>query len=570
VYRQVAGVLTQVEDTLMAITFNTNLSALNAQRNIGTASSAASSSLSKISSGSRVPQAKDDAAALAIGTKLKAEVSGLTQASNNAGQAVSLLQIADGALSTTADILTRMKTLAVQASSGQLADSDRALLQQEFVNLQDEVDRIANVTNFNGQSLLNGGDKVATSTQIQAGYLEGKGITASFDANKASGTNVFRVSYDYNAPTNTNGIDETATAKLTVTNMTTGASQTVDIAAQMIAQGAYSTDTTGEGANGDVALTALAAGKSIDVNFDSLGVTLKLDNNFAAATDLNAAAPITSTGNLTSAGTTVTFMDSGDLTVGQLAAITGFSATTGSFSITVDDSTANSVVFDSGAAANDGILFSLDGTNWTTDTGAGSSITATTTNAATTPVVVYMKAEGAADAFAKVTINAANTVGAAGHTIVVGGLANGVLSETQTTGATKSFDFKVGTGTTNDDSIGFSLSSATTGALAISKTSVSISTAANADAAIDAVGAAITTVSSRRADIGAAESRLAFAQSSISVAIENTTSAQSSLMDVDVSSEITKFTNQNVLMQAGISLLGQANQQPAMLLKLLQ
>jgi flagellin len=99
---------------------------------------------------------------------------------------------------------------------------------------------------------------------------------------------------------------------------------------------------------------------------------------------------------------------------------------------------------------------------------------------------------------------------------------------------------------------------------------VSISTAANADAAIDAVGAAITTVSSRRADIGAAESRLAFAQSSISVAIENTTSAQSSLMDVDVSSEITKFTNQNVLMQAGISLLGQANQQPAMLLKLLQ
>jgi flagellin len=106
----------------MPITFNTNLAALGAQRNIASASNAAASSLSKLSSGSRVPQAKDDAAALAVGSKLKAEVAGLTQAGNNAAQAISLLQIADGALSTIGDMLQRMKTLATQASSGQLGN----------------------------------------------------------------------------------------------------------------------------------------------------------------------------------------------------------------------------------------------------------------------------------------------------------------------------------------------------------------------------------------------------------------------------------------------------------------
>jgi flagellin len=114
----------------MPITFNTNLAALTSQRYLGIASDKTQSSLAKLSSGSRVPQAKDDAAALAIGSKLKAEVAGLTQASNNASQAVSLLQIADGALSTIGDILVRQKTLAVQASSGQLSDADRSLLNQ--------------------------------------------------------------------------------------------------------------------------------------------------------------------------------------------------------------------------------------------------------------------------------------------------------------------------------------------------------------------------------------------------------------------------------------------------------
>jgi flagellin len=143
-----------------------------------------------------------------------------------------------------------------------------------------------------------------------------------------------------------------------------------------------------------------------------------------------------------------------------------------------------------------------------------------------------------------------------------------VVGANQQTGASTAFSFKVGTGTSANDSIAFSLASATTSQLGISTSS--ISTAANADLAITALNTAITTVSSQRADIGANQSRLDFAAASINVAIENTTAAQSGLLDVDVSAEITEFTSQQVLLQAGVSLLAQANQQPALLLRLLQ
>ena len=95
-------------------------------------------------------------------------------------------------------------------------------------------------------------------------------------------------------------------------------------------------------------------------------------------------------------------------------------------------------------------------------------------------------------------------------------------------------------------------------------------TATNADTAIGLLNTAITTISSNRASVGAAQSRLDFAAAGIGVAIENFTAATSALLDVDVSAEITEFTSQNVLLQAGISLLAQANQQPSLLLRLLQ
>ncbi len=288
----------------MAITFNTNVSALTSQRYLGIAADKTASSLAKLSSGSRVPTAKDDAAALAIGTKLKAEVTSLNQAGNNAAQAVTLLQIADGALSTTSDILNRMKSLAVQASSGQLADAERSLLNQEFQNLKDEVDRIAGVTNFNGNVLLNGGDVAVAQTESKNGGLSALGIDAKFDGASIGDGDAFRVTYAYTAPTNTNGTDEDAVGNLTVTNLTTGESQTIDISAMIRAKTGQARDTTGEGALGDgVMTTDLSAGQTVEVNFAAVGVTLTLNDNFNVDASIDGAVAEVGAAGTAAAGT---------------------------------------------------------------------------------------------------------------------------------------------------------------------------------------------------------------------------------------------------------------------------
>ena len=140
----------------MVSSINTNIAAYYAQANIGKASSSASSSISRLSSGNRIVQAKDDVAALAAGTGLRTNVTTLRRALINASQGSSLLQVADGALSQVTDILQRQKAIAVQASGGTLTDNDRGFLNQEFQNLTSEIDRLAKQTNFNGVNLLNG------------------------------------------------------------------------------------------------------------------------------------------------------------------------------------------------------------------------------------------------------------------------------------------------------------------------------------------------------------------------------------------------------------------------------
>jgi flagellin len=127
-----------------------------AHRNLAMTDTQASASLAKLSIGKRVVSARDDAASMAVGSRMNAEVHGLKQAVVNSGQANSMLQIADGAMSAVSDILTRMKTLAIQASSGNLSATERAFLDVEFQALTAEIDRIADDTDFNGTQLLDG------------------------------------------------------------------------------------------------------------------------------------------------------------------------------------------------------------------------------------------------------------------------------------------------------------------------------------------------------------------------------------------------------------------------------
>lgn len=143
----------------MALTVNTNIASLNAQRNLGSTSNALATSLQRLSTGSRVNSAKDDAAGLQIANRLTSQINGLNVAARNANDGISIAQTAEGALNQSTTILQRMRDLAVQASNDSNSTADRASLQKEVEALQSELTRIADKTSFGDQKLLDGSFK---------------------------------------------------------------------------------------------------------------------------------------------------------------------------------------------------------------------------------------------------------------------------------------------------------------------------------------------------------------------------------------------------------------------------
>ena len=147
----------------MAIVINTNVASLNAQRNLSTSQLGLNKSMQRLSSGLRINSAKDDAAGLAISDRMTSQVRGLNQATRNAQDGISMAQTAEGALGETTNLLQRMRELAVQSANDTNTDTDRSSLQDEFKQLQAEIQRIAANTEFNSQKVLNGNFSAAAS-----------------------------------------------------------------------------------------------------------------------------------------------------------------------------------------------------------------------------------------------------------------------------------------------------------------------------------------------------------------------------------------------------------------------
>ncbi|WP_423189132.1 flagellin [Alkalibacterium sp. f15] len=157
---------------------NTNTAAMNTYSRLGQANTAKSNSLAKLSSGLRINKAGDDAAGLAISEKMKNQISGMTQASRNAQDGISLIQTAEGGLTETHSILNRMRDLTVQAKNDTNTADDRGAIQKEMDSLTLEVDRIANQTEFNGKKLLKEETAAAGSSfTFQIGANKGQDIT---------------------------------------------------------------------------------------------------------------------------------------------------------------------------------------------------------------------------------------------------------------------------------------------------------------------------------------------------------------------------------------------------------
>jgi len=199
----------------MAINIQTNVSSLNAQRNLTTTISSMQTALSRLSSGYRITRASDDAAGLAISESLRAQIRSTSQAQRNAYDGISVVQTAEGSLNETSSILIRMRELTMQAASDSVGTTERGYLQVEFSALQSEIDRIANSTEFNGRKLINGSLSLGQGLTFQIGIHnvtanDRVSITLACTDSRALGVNSGVVSI------NTMALAQTALSKIDV------------------------------------------------------------------------------------------------------------------------------------------------------------------------------------------------------------------------------------------------------------------------------------------------------------------------------------------------------------------
>lgn len=247
----------------MPLNVVSNYAANVAHRNLTTTDTEASNSLAKLSIGKRVVSARDDAASMSIGSRMNSEINGLKQAVVNTGQANSMLQVADGAMSTVSDMLTRLKTLAIQAGSEHLSSTERQFLDVEFQALLGEVDRVADDSDFNGLKLLDGSISVDT---VPAGFGTGDGVAAI--TAQAVATGAFTVGFA--ADTGAGTYEFTMTAA-------DGATYAGAIDSSIV-----TADTNGNVALDRATTIALASGTGADAPDGSM--TLLLDTGFTSAT----------------------------------------------------------------------------------------------------------------------------------------------------------------------------------------------------------------------------------------------------------------------------------------------
>jgi flagellin len=262
----------------MSVRINTNIEALNAQRNLGITSLQFSKSVEKLSSGLRINRAADDAAGLAISQKLQAQVNGLNQAQRNAQDAISMVQTAEGALNEVQSMLQRMRELAVQAANSTLSTSDAASVNTEVTALKAEIDRIAGATTFNGQQLLTGALSVAQS-----------GGTAAAGAVVVAGTN-----------TSVTAVDVSGAKASTTYTLTSGAGNTLTLSDGVLSQ--------------QVAVGAIGPNGAAKISFSNLGVSISV-SSVAGETAANVAGGMTGMNVVTGAGAGATFQigaNSGD------------------------------------------------------------------------------------------------------------------------------------------------------------------------------------------------------------------------------------------------------------------
>ena len=465
-----------------------NMQAMNANRMLNITTGAQSKSTEKLSSGYRINRAADDAAGLTISEKMRKQIRGLDQASTNAQDGVSSVQTAEGALTEVHSMLQRMNELAVQASNGTNAESDRQAIQDEIDQLTTEIDRVSETTKFNETYLLKGeaGTKLINMKAHDAG-LKG---------------------------TLTDNGDGTATFKMDALS----SGDKISIGGKQ-----YTIGSTADEAKNLYKNVAVDGSETVTVNGKTYTVqntNPKADKNEISKNDLDA---------LVKAGVTVEYK--------------GQSAT-----VITDDG-------QKGGTATDGVD-DLD------------------------PSVITAKK---AYELASKELLAANQIGDTENSakVYVGGttdavtLANATNEFTINVGQAKvanslAFSLHVGADADMTNKIQVNIDSMDSASLGIKGLNVKDDSGKAATYAVDAIADAVAKVSSQRSALGAVQNRLEHTIDNLDNVVENTTSAESRIRDTDMAEEMVNYSKNNILAQAGQSMLAQANQSTQGVLSLLQ
>lgn len=492
---------------------NTNISSLNAQRNLNTSQSSLATALQRLSSGLRINSAKDDSAGLAISERMTAQVRGLDQAVRNANDGISLAQTTEGALVETTNALQRIRELAVQSANDTNSASDRSALQAEVAQLQQEINRIATTTQFNGKNLLDG-TFAGQNFQVGANANQTIGISVANAKATSIGANVVTETGTMNAAT-TSSLSKVANTVLGTEELTIS------------------------GSTGTVTTTTVSAG-------DSAFALAALVNSNTASTNVTAQAITKATLAGLSASGTVSFN-----LYGSNTAAVAISASVGA---TTDLTALNDAI--NNYSATTGISSTVNGGELTLTSDQGYNIS----------IENFLHSTAAATATFRGLDGFTSATTTAGAAVTL----TSTTTDSSTVGGTLRFSSS-GSFSVTSAAAGGMFAAATSNASSLSAvSSISVGSQTGANSAIDVIDAALQTINSQRAALGAMQNRFTSAVANLQTTSENISAARSRIRDADFASETASLTRAQILQQAGVAMLAQANAMPNSVLSLLK
>jgi flagellin len=574
---------------------NTNVSSLNSQRSLNTSQASLTTSLQRLSSGLRINSAKDDAAGLAISSRMSSQINGLNQASRNANDGISLAQTAEGGLESISDSLQRMRELAVQSSNASNTSTDRAAIQTEVNQLIQQINTVGGQTAFNGVKLLDGS---FNSQSFQIGANTGEKITISSIASaKADALGVGTTSSYSTSLTSTVTTGSIATGGITVNGFgvgpsvgdgvsssltvlstvgTTGTSLAAgDIKINGVSIGAVAATTAGT-AMASAIVTAIGASVTNVTATNNAGViTLTSKNGTDIALELTATA---ATNSGLTAGTTKVGADSAIAKAAAFNTVTGqtgVSAVATTTSVTSGALTANTAI----AGDNtdfikiNGVKLGAIAAGTSADfTAQGNNVVAAI-NAVSNQTGVTATFDNSTKKFSLAAADGRTiTVETAGAAVAGNaGFANGTLNTYGGLKLTSTSSAGINVGGANIGTTaltaGYTAATATFGA---GIASIDLTTASGAANAISTIDAALSNINSSRANLGAVQNRFSSVVSNLAATSENLTASRSRIMDTDFAAETASLSRNQILQQAGTAMLAQANSLPQGVLALLR